>query len=136
MRMTDEGDLPQGKVFVCGSPMKVGTVYQNRLWYNIYTRTVGDAGPYDLTTLSTQTSLKKEELAEPNFCKFSNDTAPKANLPHRRWLVLCTKFICGIIYTDRRGRRSLRVCDVWHNMRGRFVNRPYGACHFDFCKPH
>ena len=68
------GNLPQGKVFVYGSPMKVGTVYQICLWYNIY--------------------------------------------------------------TDRRGRRSLRVCDVWHNMRGQFVNRPYGACHFDFCKPH
>ena len=45
----------------------------------IYTRTVGDAGPYDLTTLSTQTSSREKELAKPNFRKFPYDTAPKAN---------------------------------------------------------
>ena len=42
-------------------------------------------------------SRREKELAKSNFRKFPYDTAPKANLPHRRWLILCTIFVCGII---------------------------------------
>ena len=82
MRMTDEGEPSPGE----GFRLRV----TNEGWYCvilcirivcgiIYTRTVGDAGPYDLTTLSTQTSSREKELDEPYFVKFPYATAPKAN---------------------------------------------------------
>ena len=80
--MTDEGEPSPGE----GFRLRV----TNEGWYCvilcirivcgiIYTRTVGDAGPYDLTTPSTQISRREKELAKPNFRKLPNDTAPKAN---------------------------------------------------------
>ena len=84
MRMTDEGEPSPGE----GFRLRV----TNEGWYCvilcirivcgiIYTRTVGDAGPYDLTTLSTQTSRREKELAEPNLCKFPLSLKPKAICP-------------------------------------------------------
>ena len=46
-------------------------------------------------------SRREKELAEPNFCKLPNNSAPKANLPHRRWRSLITFSEAGDIFRPR-----------------------------------
>ena len=53
-------------------------------------------GPYDLTTLSTQTLRREKELAKPNFRKLPKDTRrSRISLRHSPTSLRMTRGVCG-----------------------------------------